>query len=508
MCRVERGRQLVGCAAAAAFAGIAWTVERRGACPGDGPFLRALLDVTGSRIDTPAKAVARATDSKVVAIGAALVALALVVRRRFVDAAVVGGAVGVVLAVNPRLKEAFERPRPDARVIPIDVSQWSFPSGHASASAAALGAAVLVARSLQARRAAWIAGSFAVVLVAVTQLALGAHHPSDIAAGWLWAVAWISLLGGLRPEDRSPGSHGPAPASGGEPAAASRQSPLPDPADAAASVRPSCDSRTPPERSVKRSSAVGAETSSGKTDDMAQFDAMPDDWNRALAIVAHPDDLEYGASAAVAVWTDAGKSVRYVLASRGEAGIDGIEPELCGPLREREQIEAARRVGVDSVEFLDHRDGVIEHSLALRRDLAAMIRRHRPELVITLNHHDTWGNGWWNSADHRNLGRAVLDAVADAGNRWVFADLHQQQLEPWNGVRWVAISGSPLAGHAVDVTTGLDRAVASLEAHREYLRGLGDGAMSDPRSFLTAAAQQTARGFGGRLSTSFELLSR
>ena len=115
------------------------------------------------------------------------------------------------------------------------------------------------------------------------------------------------------------------------------------------------------------------------------YEPMPTDWERGLAVVAHPDDLEYGASAAIARWVDEGRTFVYVLASRGEAGIDSIAPEECGPLREREQIEAARIVGVTEVEFLNHRDGVIEYGLPLRRDLAAAIRRHKPELVLTLN---------------------------------------------------------------------------------------------------------------------------
>lgn len=122
---------------------------------------------------------------------------------------------------------------------------------------------------------------------------------------------------------------------------------------------------------------------------------MPDDWRRALAVVAHPDDVEYGCSAAIAAWTDGGRSVAHVLAGRGEAGIDTVEPRECGPLREREQRAGAAVVGVTGVEFLDHRDGVIEYGIALRRDIAAAIRRHRPELVITMNHRDTWNGVRW-----------------------------------------------------------------------------------------------------------------
>ncbi|MCE7007648.1 PIG-L family deacetylase [Kibdelosporangium philippinense] len=235
---------------------------------------------------------------------------------------------------------------------------------------------------------------------------------------------------------------------------------------------------------------------------MTDYEPMPTDWERALAVVAHPDDLEYGASAAIAQWVDEGKTVVYLLASRGEAGIDGIPPEECGPLREAEQIEAARVVGVSEVEFLDHKDGVIEYGIPLRRDIASAIRRHKPELVITLNHAPHWPGGHRNSPDHRNVGEAVLDAVGDAGNQWIFTELG---LPKWQGVRWVAITGSPNAGHAVSVESGLDRGVASLEAHQKYLEGLGPGPMSDPNVFLRDHARQTGERFGGKPAVAFEL---
>jgi LmbE family N-acetylglucosaminyl deacetylase len=233
---------------------------------------------------------------------------------------------------------------------------------------------------------------------------------------------------------------------------------------------------------------------------------MPDDWQRALAVVAHPDDLEYGCSAAIAAWTDAGREIAYVLATRGEAGIDTLEPDKCGPLREREQRASAAVVGVSEVEFLDHKDGVVEYGTALRRDIAAAIRRHRPELVITLNHRETWGGVAWNTPDHVAVGRATLDAAADAGNRWIFPELG---LEPWSGVRWVAVAGSATPTHAVDATPGLERAVLSLLEHRTYIEVLSD---EDPetyvRSFLTGHMQTTGERFGGRPAVAFELFGR
>ena len=229
------------------------------------------------------------------------------------------------------------------------------------------------------------------------------------------------------------------------------------------------------------------------------------DWTRALAVAAHPDDLEYGAAGAIAAWTAAGKDVRYLLVTRGEAGIDGIAPAECGPLREREQVDGAAKVGVHVVDFLDHRDGTIEYGLPLRRDIAAAIRRHRPEMLVVGNYRDTFPGGGWNSPDHRAAGRAALDAVGDAGNRWIFPDLTD---EPWNGVRYVAVGGSPEATHAVDVTDTMDQAVASLEAHRAYLDGLGDHPMADARGFLEWIADMSAARFGGRRAATFELQRR
>ncbi|MGW3988053.1 PIG-L deacetylase family protein [Streptomyces sp. NPDC004830] len=240
-----------------------------------------------------------------------------------------------------------------------------------------------------------------------------------------------------------------------------------------------------------------------------QLKPMPDDWRRALAVVAHPDDLEYGCSAAIAAWTDEGREVAYVLATRGEAGIDTIEPERCGALREREQRASAAVVGVSEVEFLDHRDGVIEYGTALRRDIAAAIRRYRPELVITLNHRDTWGGVAWNTPDHVAVGRATLDAAGDAGNRWIFPELAEQGLAPWDGVRWVAVAGSATPTHAVDASPGMERAVASLLEHRSYIEVLTD---EDPqtyvRGFLTQHAQTMGERFGGRPAVAFEVFAR
>jgi LmbE family N-acetylglucosaminyl deacetylase len=237
---------------------------------------------------------------------------------------------------------------------------------------------------------------------------------------------------------------------------------------------------------------------------LSELPELPEDFQRVLCVVAHPDDLEYGAASAVARWTAAGRWVGYVLATRGEAGIDGMDPDECGRVREAEERASAAVVGVDTVEFLGHRDGVVEGGLGLRRDLAQALRRHRPDLVVTLHFGLTWPGGFLNQGDHRAVGLAVLDAVRDAGNRWIFPELGDEGLEPWAGVRHVAVNGTPDPTHAVDVTDWIDAGVASLRQHVAYLAGLGE-AGTDPDAFLRESAMHLAPRFGGRPAVGFEL---
>ena len=119
------------------------------------------------------------------------------------------------------------------------------------------------------------------------------------------------------------------------------------------------------------------------------LEPIDENWTSALAVVAHPDDLEYGTAAAIARWTAQGKRIAYCLATSGEAGIDGMTPEEAGPLREQEERASAAIVGVDDVSFLGHPDGMLEYGLPLRRDIARAVRRTRPEIVITSNYRDS-----------------------------------------------------------------------------------------------------------------------
>ncbi len=233
---------------------------------------------------------------------------------------------------------------------------------------------------------------------------------------------------------------------------------------------------------------------------------LREDWQRALVVVAHPDDMEFGAAAAVARWTGQGKHVVYVLVTSGEAGIDGMEPERSRVAREAEQRESCRIVGVEDVDFLGLPDGVIEYGVALRREIAATVRRYRPEIVITNNFRETWDGRMLNQADHIATGRATVDAVRDAANRWIFADQLTDGLEAWSGVTQVWAAASPMSRNAVDVTDTFDRGVASLAAHREYIEGLG-WTDFDPAEFLEGMARAAGQRLGCPMATPFEVLS-
>lgn len=218
-----------------------------------------------------------------------------------------------------------------------------------------------------------------------------------------------------------------------------------------------------------------------------------DAFSRVLCVVAHPDDVEYGASAAVAAWTASGIEVAYLLLTRGEAGMDALPPEETARLRSQEQITASHVVGVEQVDFLDHPDGVLEYSLDLRRDIARRIRAHRPDAVL-VGSWDVEFVAGLNQADHRVAGLAAVDAIRDAGNRWVFTELIDEGLTPWSP-RWLLVAGDDRPTHGVDVTGApLDKGIASLEAHAEYLAGIPGH--PPPRMMLTGITALQGRRLG------------
>lgn len=229
---------------------------------------------------------------------------------------------------------------------------------------------------------------------------------------------------------------------------------------------------------------------------------LPDaDWNRVLCVVAHPDDMEYGTSAAVATWTRRGVQVAYLLLTSGEAGMQS-PPEEVGPLRADEQRRACAQVGVDQLTILDHPDGMLVYSLDLRRDIARSIRQFRPDAVVVANF-DFEAYGGLNQADHRTAGLATVDAIRDADNTWVFRELAAEGLPKWHA-RCLLVSGHGQPTHALEVNDdAVAASVASLESHRAYLADLPNH--PTPADFIPQILRESGEPLGADYAVTFRL---
>lgn len=186
-----------------------------------------------------------------------------------------------------------------------------------------------------------------------------------------------------------------------------------------------------------------------------------------LGVCAHPDDLDFGAGGTIAGWTAAGIEVWYLLITRGDAGGRGIDRGEITGLREGEQRKAAAALGVRRVDFLDgYHDGQVAASHELRRDIARVIRRYRPDRLLTTSPVRSWRMRAADHPDHAAAGEATCNAVyPDAANPNVHPELLRDEgLRPWS-VPEVWFCEPPQAGHYVDTTATFDRKLAALREH-------------------------------------------
>jgi len=186
---------------------------------------------------------------------------------------------------------------------------------------------------------------------------------------------------------------------------------------------------------------------------------------RALAVMAHPDDVDFGAAGSVALWTDAGVEVTYCIITDGDAG--GFDPTVprseIGSIRRAEQTAAAKEVGVNDVRFLGYPDGRLEVSFDLRRDIARVIREVRPQRVVCQSPQRNMLRIPAAHPDHMAAGEATLCAIyPDARNPFAYADL--ADLEAWK-VAETWVSGYENNNRYVDVTDVWERKIAALRAH-------------------------------------------
>jgi LmbE family N-acetylglucosaminyl deacetylase len=234
--------------------------------------------------------------------------------------------------------------------------------------------------------------------------------------------------------------------------------------------------------------------------------APADHVERALCVVAHPDDVDFGSAGTVATWTAAGTEVTYCIVTDGDAGgFDDTPRDDMGPLRQAEQRAAAAAVGVSDVRFLGYPDGRLELTLDLRRDISRVIRQVRPQRVLTTSPERFWDRIGASHPDHMTVGESTLRAVyPDARNPFAFPELLADEgLEAWT-VSEVWLGASPRADHAVDVTDVVELKFAALKSHVTQVSH-----NPDLEKFVTGWMSQTATRFGlpeGRLAEAFHVV--
>jgi membrane-associated phospholipid phosphatase len=199
---------MVAAVAALALCGLAVAVSATDPLPGEDWLLQRLAVAEGGPGQELWDAVARVTDLVPLVVVTAAVVLVLLLRRRWWDASDLLLISAAVWVVNPVLKSAVARPRPDVVDLPPGLSGWSFPAGHA-ANTMVLVLALLLVSHVDGRRLRWAAvgGAVFVLLTAYAQLALSRHHPSDLLAGWLLAVALVAGTAAVRQGGPEPSSH-------------------------------------------------------------------------------------------------------------------------------------------------------------------------------------------------------------------------------------------------------------------------------------------------------------
>jgi LmbE family N-acetylglucosaminyl deacetylase len=204
---------------------------------------------------------------------------------------------------------------------------------------------------------------------------------------------------------------------------------------------------------------------------------------RVMAIVAHPDDIEFGCAGTIARWVKEGAEAAYVLCTSGDVGIaePGMTKKRAAEIREAEQIAAAEAIGVHDVVFLREPDGMLENTIDLRKRLVREIRRFRPEVVITGDPTVViWDFGDMrriNHPDHRAASGAAIDAIFPAsGQPNLFQELEEEGLKA-HKVRKVYITGRGQGDVYVNISDVIDLRIEALEKHVSQIRdhdGLGD----------------------------------
>ncbi|MEN9735703.1 MAG: hypothetical protein RL129_413 [Actinomycetota bacterium] len=229
---------------------------------------------------------------------------------------------------------------------------------------------------------------------------------------------------------------------------------------------------------------------------------------RVLVVTAHPDDLDFGAGGTIAQWTDMGIEVSYCILTNGDQGGEDptIPREEMPKIRQREQREAGKHLGVSNITFLNHRDGWLEPTIERRKEVVREIRKVRPDRMLIQSPERNWDRLFSSHPDHLAAGEIAIQAVyPDSRNAFAFEDLLKvEKLEPWR-VREVWVMSHPNPDHFVDITKTFPRKLAALRAHHSQTAHV-----EELENHVTQWGQRAAKmaGFAdGKLAEVFKIVA-
>jgi LmbE family N-acetylglucosaminyl deacetylase len=217
-----------------------------------------------------------------------------------------------------------------------------------------------------------------------------------------------------------------------------------------------------------------------------------------MVITPHPDDAEFGVSGTVARWTREGKDVIYVVCTNGDKGTSdrNMKPEELVKIREQEQLEAAKLLGVREVIFLRHPDQSLEDTPQFRKEIVRLIRIYRPETIVTS---DPYRRYFWHR-DHRITGQVIMDAVFPyARDHLAYPDLLEEGLEP-HKVKAVWLWGSEDINYRSDITDTFELKLAALRCHKSQI---GDDISPELEERMRRWARERAEGESFELAETF-----
>ncbi len=190
---------------------------------------------------------------------------------------------------------------------------------------------------------------------------------------------------------------------------------------------------------------------------------------QVMVVTPHPDDAEFGVAGTVARWTREGKDVIYVVCTNGDKGTSdtNMKPDELARIREKEQLAAAKLLGVREVIFLRYPDQGLEDTPEFRKEIVRLIRMYQPETVVTA---DPYRRYIWHR-DHRIASRVTLDAVFPyARDLYSYPDLLEQGLQP-HKVQEVLLWGSEEPNYRSNITDTFDTKIAALRCHKSQIGG-------------------------------------